>query len=329
MRFVFRADASVTQGSGHVMRCLTLAEEVASRGHEVTFASNVESVPWLSKHLARKGYSQVPAVADALDAAALLSLDPDWVIVDSYRIPVNSISSLSQRVALLAIVDGTTRGIDAGLYLEQNLGSDASPWPEVGDRMLAGSRYALVRDDILAQRRPDPSVVAPPVRLTAFMGGTDPSGTIVEVAARLRRVSTTIELTIVAPAKWHDGVRESLAGLSAVVIEPTTALPSLLGSAHVIVSAAGTSAWDVCTLGIPAVFIGVVDNQSESLGEVVDRGLALGIDLTLGQSLDELAGAVDALATDMTLRRDMVSRCASQFDGRGKRRVVDAMERRG
>ena len=325
MRVIFRADASVTQGSGHVMRCLTLAEELRAKGHEVVFASSIGGIEWLDETMRDSGYSTVPAIADEIDTAALVQLRPDWVVVDSYLIPAEEISALAEVLPVFAIVDGSTRGIRAQLYLDQNLGAEAIDWDVPRGSMLAGAQYALIRDGFLAVRRPDPSALVAVPQVTAFMGGTDPSGIIVEVARELAKVPGPLTLTVIAPAAHTAAVRHALAGHPARVITPTAELPTLLGSSDVIVSAAGTSAWDVCTLAIPAVFVGVIDNQSPSLAAIAARGYALGIDLVLGESLDRLSSAVDGLARDAALRARLSAQCATVFDGLGKNRVVAAM----
>ena len=323
MRFVFRADASVTQGSGHVMRCLTLAEEVVAEGHEVVFASAVASIGWLDAALRDSGYPTVAVEVDRIDRDALLALEPDWVVVDSYRIAAGEISALDEAVAVLAIVDGDARGIEAALYLEQNLGSDNQPWPGRESRMLAGAHYALIRDGFISARRPNPARIIDVPHVTAFMGGTDPTGVIVAVAEQLALVSMPFTLTVVAPERFHGEVAAALP--AAQVIAPTTDLPALLGRSDVIVSAAGTSAWDVCTLAVPALFIGVVDNQSASLRALIDGGYALGVDLAAGGDVTEIAPAVASLLSNQALRDSLSARCAGQFDGLGKNRVVAAM----
>jgi spore coat polysaccharide biosynthesis predicted glycosyltransferase SpsG len=189
--------------------------------------------------------------------------------------------------------------------------------------MLAGARFALVRDAFLAQRRAKPSQITGVPVVTAFMGGTDPGGVIVQVVGEIAGLGAPFDLTVVAPASHHAGVTELFP--TARVIEPTPELPALLGSSDVIVSAAGTSAWDVCTLAIPALFVGVVDNQSASLVRLVEGGYALGVDLAAGGSIDSVGPAVTRLLADTALREELSKRCESQFDGLGKARVVDAL----
>lgn len=321
MRVVFRADASVTQGSGHVMRCLTLAEELHRRGDEVIFASAIDSIPWLRDHLASTEFRLVATRPDELDAETLLALQPDWVVVDSYRIDAGAISALARSLPLLAIVDGERRGIEATLFLDQNLGAELG---ETDERMLAGAKFALLRDAILTARRPEPWLLPESPTLTAFMGGTDPTGTIVGVARALAAARHPFDATIVTPERFHSEVRAAL-GREATVVAPTVGLPKLLARADVVVSAAGTSAWDVCTLGVPALLVGVVDNQSTSLARAVEGGLVLGVDLVEGGVLSDVSAGVDRLLSDRILRQELSRSSTALFDGLGATRVADAM----
>lgn len=322
MRVVFRADASVEQGSGHVMRCLTLAEAFLAHHDEVVFASAIDSVPWLSEHLIAGGSQLLPVDAHSLDSNAVLALEPDWVVVDSYLIDPADISALAQRVPVLAIVDGDTRGIEATLYLDQNLGAQEVAGRE--RRSLAGASYALIRDAVLEARREEPWLLSGMPRLTAFMGGTDPGGAIVAVARELARVTDPFDLVVVCPVVHHASVVAAL-GDRVTVLAPTPNLPAILARSDVIISAAGTSAWDICTLGVPALLVGVVDNQSAGLASAVSDELVLGVDLTRGGNVRDIAPAVRSLLSDRPLRERLSRRSTAVFDGKGKQRVLEAM----
>lgn len=329
MRVVLRADASRAEGSGHVMRCLTLAEALVARAHTVHLALTVNGIPWLSEAVAAAGLPVLPVPPGELSADLLLSVEPDWVVVDSYQLPAEQLSGLGARVPVLAIVDGELRGIRAALYLEQNLGSDELDWdlPD-GGRMLAGGEFALIRDAVLRERRTAPWVITGTPRVVAVLGGTDPLGVVVPVAAQLAALETRVDLTLVAAPEHEAEVTRLLAGHpSARVVSPSSELAELLGTADLAVSAAGTSAWEICTLGLPAVLIAVVDNQTGSLNRMADQGLVLGIDLTADPAgLDRLGGLLEQLATDEATRRSLSRRATALFDGLGKRRVVEAME---
>ena len=77
------------------------------------------------------------------------------------------------------------------------------------------------------------------------------------------------------------------------VVSPGQQLPRLLGDADVIVCAAGTSAWDVSAIGKPAVFLGIVDNQMVSVGQIREHDLGPVIDAR-GLTNEELGSEVRA-----------------------------------
>jgi spore coat polysaccharide biosynthesis predicted glycosyltransferase SpsG len=327
MRVIFRADAGVEQGTGHVMRCLTLAEELMVRGHQAILVTGGLATAWLKQAVVVSGVEVHSCELDAIPEAQIAALQPDWVVVDSYRIPMGAISALNARVPVLAIVDGDDRGIQASLYLDQNLGAEKLSRSH-SDRFLSGATFALVRRAVLAERRADPATLNHPPRLLSFMGGTDPTGASLGIARALACRPEHFALTILAPVAQHAELHATLADLQGVsVLAPTPHLPELLGDADVVISAAGTSAWDVCALGIPSLLIAVVENQRASLREAVQRELALGIDAANDRHELELkSGHLAAkLLGDPVLRTALSRACLDAFDGGGARRVVDAM----
>ncbi len=108
MRFAIRTDASLTIGSGHVMRCLALAHALSELGNEVVFICKEHDSNLINK-IIDSGYEvkALPlASANKLDSphlyaewlggtqeddsvktiAAIKSVDVDWMIVDHYAI---------------------------------------------------------------------------------------------------------------------------------------------------------------------------------------------------------------------------------------------------
>jgi spore coat polysaccharide biosynthesis predicted glycosyltransferase SpsG len=311
------------------MRVLTLAQELARRGHDMRLHTAPISVAWLDEYVSTTGIPCVPSAPDVLDAPMMLEDPPDWVVVDSYRIPAAQVSALRAGTRVLAVVDGDYRGIDADLYLDSNLGAEDAPAPEgTDDRSLRGARFALVRDDILSGRRDDPwRINGEPAHVLSLMGGSDPTGASLRVARALRSQAGAHRLTMIAPGEQHAALRAIL-GNDATVLAPTPDLPALLASADVIVTAAGTSAWDVCTLGVPAVLVAVVDNQQASLAAANTAGVALTIDAVGSPERidDELGALVGILTSDEAARHSVSDAARRLFDGGGKARIVDRME---
>jgi len=333
VRVLLRADSGKVQGTGHVMRCLTLGDELRSRGHDVHLMTTPITVRWLASLVAASGIVVHHAAVNELPIDAIAALDLDWVVVDSYRIDPEQVSRLNKLIPVLAIIDGDDRGMDASLYLDQNLGADKAKWPpKVLDRLLAGASYSLVRDAILRERRQEPwRLHGERAAIVSFMGGTDPTGASVEVAAALIAASADAELTIVAPEELHELIEALSRGRGHLTIsDPTPELPALFGRADIVVSAAGTSAWDVCALGIPAVLVAVVHNQSSSISEALAEGMVLGIDASDGRSglTEQLTSRVVTLLTNEVVRRKLSDRCLEIFDGKGKARVSAHMEER-
>ena len=332
MRIAIRADSSPKIGTGHVMRCLTLTEELLANGHTVAFYTSEIEVAWLRNLISEFEIEMHFVEESSLSIEQFSSFNPDWVVVDSYVIPSTEISILSEEVRTLAIVDLDTRGISADLFLDQNFNSENAAWPEyLSNKMLAGSKFSLIRNQILSSRRPQPwKFKQQTPNVLCVMGGSDPTGTIIPIAEALSQVTLDFTATIVCTPQWRAEVEKHLSHDSRVtIVEPTIEIDRLYLQADLVVSAAGSSAWELCTLGIPSLLISVANNQQLPLEQINEGKLALTLD-RLSTDKDkfvlEIKESLELLIQDEKLREELSSNSLKHFDGEGKKRVVQALE---
>lgn len=331
----FCCDAGPSVGVGHVMRCLALAEELAARGCTPVFVADVAGLPLAVRQLDARGFGVVPP-GSGVDAyvAAVLACAPVAVVLDSYTLaPDVSRRLRASGLPVMAMVDGEPRGHEADLYVDQNLGAECDPVAvPAGARRLAGSAYALLRDELIRARprepRTDTRVPVPAV--LAFFGGTDAFGAAPVVLRSLAATGLLFRASIVV---GRDHLAAELAavrtgdGQYVTLIPPTDRLAELVLAAEVVVAAAGSSTWELLCLGAATAVVRVAGNQRIGY----DRGVASGAVAGLG-ALDELRGdAVRATGTLARLLTDPAERTRLRrtgwqlVDGRGRERVADAL----
>jgi UDP-2,4-diacetamido-2,4,6-trideoxy-beta-L-altropyranose hydrolase len=162
LRIAFRTDASLQMGSGHVMRCLTLADALRAKGAQCHFISRAHP-GHLMEVIRQRGYivkslvapvQQAQAAikngaitakdrqpnqlhkpahaawlgstweADAQETAAVLaSLQPDWLVMDHYALDQRWEDALAAHYRQLLVIDDLAdRPHRCDLLLDQNLG---------------------------------------------------------------------------------------------------------------------------------------------------------------------------------------------------------------
>ena len=191
MKVAFRADASLQMGSGHVMRCLTLADALKARGAQCHFISRAHP-GHLLETIHQRGYKVNSLVAPVLraqeaikkivtkepdpqqepvhaawlgstwqadvqeTAAVLASLQPDWLVVDHYALDQHWEEVLAPHYRKLMVIDDLAdRHHCCDLLLDQNLGRQPehyAPLVTAQCQVLTGPQYALLRPEFAALR---------------------------------------------------------------------------------------------------------------------------------------------------------------------------------
>lgn len=212
MKVAFRADASLQIGTGHVMRCLTLADALAAEGadcqficraHEANLITFIRSKGYVTHtlptapavgasstlaaylyasaaDLAHRHWLDATQAQDAEACASILAAHrPDWLIVDHYALNAPWEHALAPYYRKLMVIDDLADRLHASdLLLDQTFGRAAADYlPLVPDtcRLLCGSQYALLRPEFAALRSYSLQRRAQPAlrELLITMGGID------------------------------------------------------------------------------------------------------------------------------------------------------------
>ena len=272
-----RCDAGPRRGVGHLVRCVALAEEFLARGAEVAVLRRLTGS--LGRRAAARAACRVhPGPEPAAGWSGGPPPDLDAVVLDSYELaPAGAGALRGGRRGTLAIVDGDLRGQEADLYLDQNLGAElpglsaASPpgLPPGGDAGWPGCGYALLRDAWSAGtatgRPAPPRPVGRPGWWRSSAGPTRWARPRCWPGCSwppVRRWTVTVVDARPEVDEEIDGRRPRPGAIVLPVPPPRPAGTD--PAADLVVSAAGTSTWELLCLGAPSALVCVVDNQRES-----------------------------------------------------------------
>ena len=301
MRIVFRADASLHIGSGHVMRCLTLAEALKEQGCECHFVSR-EHPGHLLEVIRQRGFtvSALPISAadwqpgfaggddlpahsawlgcdwqtDAQQTGEIISaIMPDWLVVDHYGLDQRWEIALRPHYRRLLVIDDLAdRAHCCDLLLDQNLGREVKHYAGLVPEhcsVLAGPKYALLRPEYAALReysllrRRQPALR----QLLITMGGVDQpnaTGQVLEaLKACLLPAACRISVVMGLTAPWLQQVKEQAAEMpwSTEVLVNINDMAQRMADSDLAIGAAGGTAWERCCLGLPTLMVVLADNQ--------------------------------------------------------------------
>lgn len=357
MRIGFRADASISIGSGHVMRCLTLADALAREGDQAFFV--MRDLPGhLLDLIQRHGHActllpapsggaqnegppphapwlGVPWQVDAKETAAALQKKGsfDWLVVDLYAVDARWERTLQQPgLQILAIDDLADRPHDCDVLLDQNLQEAPDRYarlvPET-TRLCLGPEHALLRPQFAAARRKLKPRDGSVRRVLVFFGGSDPDNLTERALAALStldRSELVIDVVVGASNPRRERIAELCASQRGVNFHFNLPdLAALTAVADLAIGAAGVTTWERACLGLPALVVTLATNQRP----VATCSEASGILRWLGDghevSVERLADAVAAALADPAALSEQSRRGMALVDGRGTERVVAAM----
>lgn len=338
-RLVIRADAGTRMGTGHVMRCLALAQAWIDCGGEVTFITCRPSDGLLRRLRREKVGIEVlsggcPDRADWESTRSLLKHRTDtWIVLDGYHFDEAYQQMARQASSGLMVVDDTAHlgHYHADVLLNQNLYAAHLRYScNSNTRQLLGTRYALLRREYTAWAHWEREIPDVARRVLVTLGGSDPQNHTLEVIHSLQQVTTTeLEaIIVVGDNNLHWDVLEEAIGRGRVpmrLVRAVENMPELMAWADLAVSAAGTTVWELMFMGLPCFLLAVAENQRLIAESSAAEGTAVHVDCGVERWDALLAAGVSRLAKDSERRHLLSIRGREMVDALGAERVVHAL----
>lgn len=354
MKVAFRVDASVQIGSGHLMRCLTLADGLAQRGVYIRFVSR-HMPEYLAKLIVAKGHewaqldhAEIAGELDELahapwlgcsqaeDArASLKALSDtvwDWLVIDHYALDFRWESKLRPEARNILVIDDIAdRRHDCDMLLDQNYYRDmhtryVDKVPEQC-RLLLGPRYGLLREEFRCLR---PSIVPRQGRvrrILIFFGGMDAdnhTGLAVQSLVEMGLTNIQVDVVIGAQHPKRPEIEAACLRHGFDCHVQTGRMAELMAAADLSIGAGGVAMWERCCLGLPTIAIATAENQWTQIADAAMAGLVYSPDST--HDFAKVMGThIAALSENTGLRYWLSQTAMQQVDARGVSRVAAGM----
>lgn len=297
MKVAIRVDSSTSIGSGHLMRCLTLAERIRKeKGAEVHFISRdldgnlhgkikdagfpLHVLPCHPIDKSLDGYDAWLTVPQAVDAAETKDVlrglgKVDRLVVDNYALDINWEQEMRPFVDEVFVIDDlANRKHDCDILLDQNFYLDKENRyvglvPEDCE-LLLGPRYALLREEFYEARKHLRKRDGSLRNILVFYGGSDLTNETMKALHALRVFhETQPEITvdvIVGGSNPHQ--QEIKKFCEAPDIKKWMCyhlqvdnMAEYMAHADLMLGAGGATTWERCFLELPAIVTAIAENQ--------------------------------------------------------------------
>lgn len=351
----FRVDASSQIGTGHFMRCLTLADALKQRGAQIRFVSR-----HLPEHLrgimAAKGHAfvllestqneaaldelshahwlGVSQAQDAMDTIQALSNGIwDWLIVDHYALDFRWESMLRQSAKKILVIDDIAdRQHDCDMLLDQNLYADMEtrytgkvPKP---CQMLLGPHFALLRDEFRKLHEQVKPRTGPVKRVLIFFGGVDAdnfTGRVIEALSGIDLSDLHVDVVIGAQHPRREQIKAACTQHGFICHIQTDKMAELMAAADMSIGAGGSASWERCCLGLPALLVALADNQINIAMALDLFGACIYVGTAKATSTPILRSTIRSLLNAQAQLKELSKKAYALVDGLGVDRVCQEM----
>jgi len=359
MNIIFRTDSSYDIGTGHLMRCLTLANYLKSSGHKCSFicrnlpgnimsqvkksnfylhelpASAKNNKLNISKSFSYLDWLGVSQEKDADECLSFIkSKKVDIIIVDHYSLDIDWEKLVkNSNYKIFVIDDLANRSHDCNFLLDQSLGRKISDYlcllPS-NTKLMCGPKYSLLREEFRIKRKESLQrrSLFRLKKILINLGGVDKHNITVKVMKALEKsnLPDNFYVCIVAGKKNKNIPNiEKVKNKSRLIIDlkkQTNKMAKLLLDTDLAIGAAGTTSWERCCLGVPSIVIPIAENQNQIAINLMLSNASISI-VNSEKGYADMVKIINSFLLDSNKLKSLSEISSSIVDGHGVQRVTN------
>jgi len=343
MKVVIRSDSSLQIGSGHVMRCLTLADELRQRGDTILFICRehpgnliglVEGKGYPVKrlpieHVAKPEetvHSEWLGTSWEQDAAVTIAVvggtNPQWLIVDHYALDRRWEEKFRTYVNRIMVIDDLAdRPHDCDLLLDQNLYKNMESryydLVPVNCKKLLGPKYALLRPEFIEARRNLRERDGRVRHMLIFFGGSDPTNETakaLEAFRSLNRQEIAVDVVVGSlNVRWEEIKSLCTSMRNTIFHRQISNMAELMVLADLAIGAGGGTTWERCAVGLPSIVLTIAENQEATTAVVARTGVLWYLGRSTNVTIEHLAKAIRRALNNPLMLKEMSEKAARKM----------------
>ena len=328
-KIAIRADGNTNIGMGHIMRCVAIGKELQKRNIKpIFFTKNSEAT---NDVLQKNRIDFVILESLNLDEeiqeveTLLTQNDIDCILTDSYWLSNEYLNRLDKACKLLiSIDDNNLYNYPSDIIINSNIYASDFNYPKKNEnvKLLLGCEYSILREEF---------VNVSPININKYvsnilvtMGGTDVNNFTPIILDSISDLDVNINV-IIGPGFrcTKDIVEISDKHKNINLIYNPSNMKDIMIKNDIVISASGTTTYELGTLGIPTILIGQADNQNNILKKVKELGIMLSLGNFKDVTQKDIRDVTLRLINDYELRLKMNKECSKAIYSGGVKVIVD------
>lgn len=353
-KIAFRVDASKEIGTGHLMRCTTLASEIIKLGAEAIFLSRSMPKSYASlldefgiAYINLKSFTNniihdrslydqwlgTSQSADALECISILNkFECDLLVVDHYGLDASWEGQIRPFVKKIMVIDDLADRLhDCDFLLDQNyyINMENRYKEKVSNHcsLFLGPEFALLRNEfgqIHKNILPRTSIR----NILVSLGGVDAdnlTAIILQAIAKFGAEKFNVDVVIGTEHPMPEVIFSISEQYKFNVHVQTREMAKLMARADLSIGASGATTWERCCLGLPSLVVSLAENQTQIARDIHTYGAAIYIGLGHFVNEDIIFEAISRLIDDPHKVSQLSNVAYSLVDGMGVVRVLEKM----